>query len=77
MAELDLPVDLKAFLQPEKQLQYDATQVEYGELNLKSLADLQLSQVEVELYYTPLVDADPHTGEPGWYVVPSVVLETV
>ena len=74
MAELNLPADLEDFLRAGKQLQYDITQVEYGELRLKSLAELEPSQVEVDLYYTPLAQTDPHAGEPGWYLMPSVVL---
>lgn len=74
MAELNLPADLQSYLQADKQLEYDPTQVEYGQLRLKSLAELQPRQVEVDLYYTPLAQTDPHVGEPGWYLLPAVVL---
>ncbi len=74
MAELSLPAELENYLRDGKQFDYASSRVEFGELRLKSFAELASGEIEVSLYGTPLEQADPHTGEPGWYVVPAVVL---
>ncbi len=73
MAELNLPVDLREFLQAQRQLQYNPEECEAGKVGLNILLELQLVNLLVNTYATPLEQEDPHDGEMG-YLVPAISL---
>jgi hypothetical protein len=70
MQHFNLPKETIQFLKLGKQLKYDVTGCEAGEVKLKSLAQLTLGEVWIG---TDLED-DPHSGEDGYYSVPAVSL---
>jgi hypothetical protein len=53
MPELDLPPDLKGFLQSGNQLQYDASQSEAGQVGLHTLPELSLANLLVNTCLIP------------------------
>jgi hypothetical protein len=70
LASMRLPNDLQTFLRLRKKLKYKSSNCIPGRIVLKSLADLELSEVWAE----PLQDDDPHYGEKGYYAIPAVSL---
>jgi hypothetical protein len=75
MAALNLPDDLRAFLDAERQLAYDAARCECGAVALVPLDQLTLGTLGARVSpYSDLIEEDPHAGERGVYVVPAVSL---
>ena len=70
LTPMQLPDDLKNFLHLRNKLEYKDSDCIPGRIVLKSLANLELSEVWVE----PLQKNDPHYGETGYYVVPAISL---
>ena len=73
MPELDLPQDLRIFLEADKQLSYAAEECEAGRVSLHKPTELRLANLLVNTYATPLEAEDPHQGESG-YLAPAVSL---
>src|SRR5262249_31179877 len=67
--ELGLPADLLAFLQAERQLEFDPRQTMIGPVKLKPLAHLQFDTLTVTTEGTHLERKDPHRGEEGYYLL--------
>jgi hypothetical protein len=74
MNDLNLPPELEAFLREGKQLEYDPSSCEAGEVNLKSLSELEPGVVWISPDISALRDEDPHANDDGYYEVPAVSL---
>jgi hypothetical protein len=74
MNDNNLPNDLEIFLRSGKQFDYDAEATETGEIELKSLSEIEPGVVWVNSKVSPLNDDAPHAGETGYYEVPAISL---
>jgi hypothetical protein len=70
LASMRLPNDLQDFLHLRKKLKYKTSDCIPGQIVLKSLANLELSEVWVE----PLENNDPHIEKAGYYSIPAISL---
>ena len=69
-----IPDDLRAFLRGRKQLQYDASECEPGQIKLLPLSKLKLGEVWINASDKKKRGGDPHAGEDGHYAIPAVNL---
>lgn len=70
MTAFNLPQDAVEFLRAGRQLEYDYSRIEAGQVKLKQLN--ALSQGEV--WIGTDIKGDPHAGEEGYYAIPAVSL---
>jgi hypothetical protein len=70
MTTFNLPDDVVEFFRVGKQLQYDASRIEAGEVKLKGLDELTQGEVWIGTDNA----GDPHEGEAGYYAIPAVSL---
>ncbi|MGO8673205.1 MAG: hypothetical protein ACLQVD_17835 [Capsulimonadaceae bacterium] len=70
---LNLPDSLREFLELGRQLVYDITKCEAGQVVLHKVTDLVRARLLVNMSETELETEDPHEGAMG-YVVPAVSL---
>jgi hypothetical protein len=70
MQTFNLPKETVEFLQEGRQLEYDHSRIEAGEVKLKRLDELTLGEVWIDNE----LPGDPHAGEDGSYIVPAVSL---
>ncbi|MEI7686115.1 MAG: hypothetical protein WCL32_13910 [Planctomycetota bacterium] len=71
---LVIPDDLQAFLRGRKQLKYDASECEPGQIKLLSLSKLAESEIWINARPAKDPQGDPHAGEEGYYGIPAVNL---
>ena len=69
-----VPDDLRSFLRSRKQLEYDTTACEPGQITLLPLSKLKVGQVWVNTRPKKRPQGDPHAGKEGHYPIPSVNL---
>lgn len=66
----NLPEDAVEFFRAGRQLEYDSTRIEAGQVKLKRLDELSQGVVWIGTD----TDGDPRTGEDGYYAIPAVSL---
>jgi hypothetical protein len=70
-----IPDDLREFLRKKKQLEYDASECEPGQIKLLPLSKLKLGEVWINAEAKKKKrGGDPHAGEEGYYAIPAVNL---
>jgi hypothetical protein len=74
MKNFGLPKDTIDFLKTGKQFNYDPSRCEAGSVKLKNYSELEMGKVWVNSYQSPIANEDPHAGEDGYYIIPSVDL---
>jgi hypothetical protein len=70
MHTFNLPTEAIEFLRENRQLEYDHTRIEAGQVKLKQLDEL----AEGEVWIGTELPGDPHFGEDGYHAVPAVSL---
>lgn len=70
MSTFNLPDEAVEFLRAGRQLEYDYSLIEAGEVKLKRLDELKQEEVWVGTY----LPGDPHAGEDGYYSITAVSL---
>ena len=70
MSTFNLPDDTVEFLRGGRQLEYDHSRIEAGEVKLKRLDELSRGEVWIGTD----IAGDPHTGDRGYYAIPAVSL---
>lgn len=72
---MEIPADLRSFLNAKKQLEYDVDECEMGAIELLPLESLQLHRFPTDVDNGPLDNSsDPHYRQMGCYLVPAVSL---
>jgi hypothetical protein len=69
-----IPDDLRAFLRARKQLEYDASDCEPGQIKLLPLSKLKAGEVWVNARPKKKPQGDPNAGGDGYYAIPAVNL---
>jgi hypothetical protein len=69
-----LPDDLQAFLRDGRQLEYDPSACEPGQVLLLPLGKHTLAEVWIDGKQLVGVADDPHAGNKGYYAVPAINL---
>lgn len=70
MSAFNLPEDAVEFLRTGRQLDYDYSRIEAGQVKLKRLDEL----TQDEVWVGTDIPGDPHAGEKGYYAIPAVSL---
>ncbi len=71
---VNLPQDLKDFLQSGRELKYDHLKCELGKITLKKFDDLKVAEVKIDSQESPIYDNDPNKDKDGYYLVPVISL---
>jgi hypothetical protein len=71
---LNPPTELIDFIKSGKQLEYNPSECEVGEVKLTKFDSLKLGEVWVDSEQSPLYEKDPNKDEKGYYAVPAVSL---
>ncbi len=74
MGDIQLPNDLVAFLSEGRQLNYDTSKCEPGQIKLVPYGTYQLGEVWIKPDSHPAAAKNPHAGEKGYYAIPAINL---